>query len=205
MNTRLIAPIAGFDENGVYGIGPHLPWGREDGRSAIKLDMGRVVQVTRDTLLAEGKKNILVMGRKTIESMGWRSLPKRRTIVVSQTVDEKEVNANRSPEDRIAVALNTRQAIDRALELEDCGHIFLFGGETVWLEGLTGNLCNAAFITVVKCDSVALSLHKEGDVRKLPHMLLDETFTGMNCETTPMKDMWGETEVNLEFRNYIKP
>jgi hypothetical protein len=85
------------------------------------------------------------------------------------------------------------------------GHIFLFGGETVWLEGLKSGLCNAAFITIVMCDSVAMSPHKKGLVRRLPELLRDETFTGMVCERVPMTDMWGAAEVQLEFCNYTKP
>lgn len=201
----MIGPIGAFDQNGVFGIGLHLPWGNEQGRSAIKLDMGRVVEVTRKTIPAEGKQNVLVMGRGTFESMGQIALPGRRTIVLSQTLNEREVNADRPEGKTVAVVLNASQAVTRALEYDDCGHIFFFGGESVWLEALKSNLCNAAFITVVNCDSVPMSMHKEGEVRRLPEMLLDTTFTDMNCERIPMTDMWGDVSVELEFRNYMKP
>lgn len=201
----MIGPIGAFDKNGVFGIGPHLPWGDEQGRSAIKIDMARVVEVTRKTILAEGKQNVLVMGRGTIESMGWRALPGRRTIILSQTLDEQKVNADRPEGKTFAVARNASQAVTRALEYDDCGHIFFFGGENVWLEALKSNLCNAAFITVVNCNSVTMSLQKEGEVRRLPEMLLDTTFTDMNCERVRVEDMWGDVSVELEFRNYMKP
>jgi dihydrofolate reductase len=205
MSDRLIAPIAGIDQNGVFGIGSYLPWSNETGRSAIKLDMGRLVLITRNTLFAPDTKNILIMGRGTFDSIGKRSLPGRRTVVVSQTLTEHEVNLGRADEDRIAIAQNIPQAVARALQFKDCGHIFLFGGETVWLEGLKSGLCNAAFITIVMCDSVAMSPHKNGLVRRLPELLRDETFTGMVCERVPMTDMWGAAEVQLEFCNYTKP
>ena len=201
----MIGPIGAFDKNGVFGIGPHLPWGNEKGGSAIKLDMGRVVEVTRNTTLAEGKQNVLVMGRGTIESMRWRALPGRRTIILSQTLKEREVNADRPEGKTVAIALNASQAVTRALEYDDCGHIFFFGGESVWLEALKSNICNAAFITVVNCDSVPMSMHKEGAIRRLPEMLLDSTFTDMNCERIPVEDVWGNVPVELEFRNYMKP
>ena len=204
MQKRMIGPIGAFDQNGVFGIGLHLPWGNEQGRSAIKLDMGRVVEVTRKTIPAEGKQNVLVMGRGTAESMGWRALPDRRTIILSQTLDEREVNANLPKGKTFAVERNASQAVSRALEYDDCGHIFFFGGESVWLEALKSNLCNAAFITVIKCDSVPMSMHKKGNVRRLPEMLLDTTFTDMNCERILVEDMWGDIAVELEFRNYMK-
>lgn len=205
MSDRLIAPIAGIDQNGVFGIGSHLPWSNETGRSAIKLDMGRLVLITRNTLFAPDTKNVLIMGRGTFDSIGKRSLPGRRTVVVSQTLTEHDVNLGRADKDRVAIAQNIPQAVSRALQFKDCGHIFLFGGETVWLEGLKSGLCNAAFITVVMCDSVAMSPHTKGLVRRLPELLRDETFAGMQCERVPMTDMWGTAEVQLEFRNYLKP
>ncbi len=204
MQKRMIGPIGAFDKNGVFGIGLHLPWGNEQGRSAIRLDMERVVEVTRKTIPAEGKQNVLVMGRGTIESMGWRALPGRRIIILSQTLDEREVNAGRAEGKTFAVARNASQAVTRALEYDDCGHIFFFGGESVWLEALKSDLCNAAFITVVSCDSVPMSMHKEGNVRRLPEMLLDTTFTDMNCERISVEDIWGDVPVELEFRNYMK-
>lgn len=200
----MIGPIGAFDQNGVFGIGSHLPWGDEQGRSAIRLDMGRVVEVTRKRILADGKQNVLVMGRGTIESMGWRALPGRRTIILSQTLNEREVNANLPEGKTFAVERNASQAVSRALEYEDCGHIFFFGGEYVWLQALKSDLCNAAFITVVNCDSVPMSMHKEGEVRRLPEMLLDTTFTDMNREHIVVKDTWGDISVELEFRNYMK-
>jgi dihydrofolate reductase len=201
---QLIGPIGAFDENGVFGIGLNLPWGGPDGRSLLKLDMKRFVQVTRDTVRAPEKQNVLIVGKNTAKSFGWNPLPKRRMVIVSQTLDENELNAGRDDAKKVAVARNVTQAIERAQQYPDCGHIFLGGGETVWLEGIGSGLCNAAFITVAKCDALTLTAH-EGDLRKMPHMLLHDTYPGFDLDVTMIEDAWRQTPVQLEFRNYMKP
>lgn len=202
--NQLIAPIGAFDENGVFGIGLQLPWGASDGRSMLKLDMQRFVQVTRETVREPGKQNVLIVGKNTAETFRWNPLPKRRMVIVSQTLNEDELNKGREDAKKVAVARNVKQAIERAQRYADCGHIFLGGGESVWLEALDNNLCNAAFITVVKCDSTALTLH-QGTVRRMPHMLEHTTYSEIPLEDSiPLSDLWGNVPVDLEFRNYIK-
>nr|AIA17772.1 Dihydrofolate reductase [uncultured bacterium] len=203
MNDRMISIIGAFDRNGVFGIGEHLPWSGPDGRSLIRMDMGRFVQATRDTVFGKGKQNVLVIGRGSMDAMGWRPLPRRHTIVLSQTINQKEANEKVPEGKRVWVARNAAQALETALSITDCGHVFFGGGETVWLEALKSGLCNRAFITMIECDTVAASEHK-GTVRKLPEMLLDETFEGMQVEHIRLDDTWGDREVMLDFRNYEK-
>lgn len=202
--NRLIALIGAFDRNGVFGIGSNLPWSGETGRSLLKLDMGRFVQVTRDTLLEPGKQNVLVLGRESMEAMGWNPLPKRHTIVLSQRVSQQEASSKVPQGKEVQVARNVNQALEMALSLPDCGNVFFGGGKTVWMEALKCNLCNAAFITMVGCDTTTMTKHS-GEIRKLPEMLQDNTFVDMKAEhVPPIRDMWDETEVELHFRNYLK-
>lgn len=118
MKTRIIGVVGAFDENGVYGIGLNLPWGSSDGRSLLKLDMGRFVEVTRRTA-PEGKRNVLVIGRGTAEAMGMSPLPGRHMIVISNTLNEAEINKDRPKEKQLAVVKNTTEAIERALSLDN--------------------------------------------------------------------------------------
>jgi dihydrofolate reductase len=203
MNDRIIALIGAFDENGTYGIGNFLPWAAANGRSMLQVDMKNFVDKTRSA--PEGKQNVIVVGRGSFEAMGSRPLPGRRMIVLSQTLDEHIVNATLSPEKHIAVARNCSQAIDCAVAYHDCGNIFFGGGETVWLEALKSNLCNTAFITHIHCDTVAISIHKEGLVRRLPEMLKDETFVNMRQNTPNIhQDSIDGKPVSLEFVTYKK-
>lgn len=201
MDSRIIAVIGAFDENGVYGIDSHLPWENENGRSSIKYDMGRFLYVTKETA-PEGKQNVLIAGRSTAETFQMCPLPDRRMIVVSNTLDENEVNFGRNDDKKIVIARGLTEAMEKALVFDDCGHIFFIGGRTVWRRALVYSLCTHAFITIVQCDAVAQSPYL-GKVHKAPEMLQDETYTGMKLEcSTSMVDTWGDKEVELEFRNY---
>lgn len=206
MKNRMIGVIGAFDENGLYGIGPHIPWSTPEGRSHLKLDMGRFVLVSR-TSAPEGTKNTLIVGRGTAEAMGMRTLPGRHMIVLSQTLDESTLNGSSKEigDNWLYVARNAQQAVERACSFKDGGHVFFAGGYEVWLQGLKSGLCTNAFITVVKIDARKHSTFT-GDPRYAPEMLRDETFIGMKrSEDLPLvDDMWESSPVELEFRNYGK-
>lgn len=200
----MIGIIGAFDEYGLYGIGPHMPWGKEDGKSALKLDEGRFIAVTKDSA-PEGRTNTLVVGRGTAEAMGMRPLAKRRTIILSQTLDERRLNEGLPEGSKLFVARNAQQAVSRALSWSDAGHIFFAGGYEVWLQGLKSGLCTHAFITIVKCNALKRSTFT-GEPRYAPEMTLDETFVGMKQPENlpPLEDVWEDRSVELEFRNYMK-
>ena len=202
MEKRIIGVVGAFDRNGIYGIGPHLPWGSADGRSKLKLDMGRFVEVTRKSA-PEGKQNVLVIGRGTAEAMDMRPLPGRHMVVISNTLDEKAVNATLPDGKKIAVVKNVQQAIERATAFDDCGHILFGGGYEVWLQALKSGLCTHAFITVVMCDSDVMSLYCD-EVRQAPEMTNHATFVDMTVESYQVNDKWDDKDVELEFRNYMK-
>jgi dihydrofolate reductase len=205
MYKRKIGIIGAFDENGTFGIGSFLPWGSETGRSLLPKDMKEFVSVTK-TPPEDGLKNVLVVGRKSFEAMGSRPLPGRYMVVLSQTLNEREVNTNLPDDKKIAVERNTTQAIDRALSFKDCGHIFFGGGETIWLEALKSGRCNTAHITHVICDSVARSIHKDGEIRRLPEMLGPTIYENAGMVMQPPKfdtDLWSEENINLIFETYL--
>jgi dihydrofolate reductase len=199
----MIAVVGAFDENGVYGIGSHMPWEDENGRSGIRYDTGRFLYITRETA-PQGKRNVLIAGRRTAETLGMRPLPGRRMVVVSRTLHEDEVNAGRGEEESITVAHGLSAAMEKALAFEDCGHVFFIGGYEVWQRALAFQLCTHAFITVIRCNTVARSIYK-GDCHRAPDMLLAATFGGMDLvDSVTIVDSWGESEVELEFRNYAR-
>lgn len=203
MDFRMIAVMGAFDENGVYGIGPHMPWEDERGRSGIRYDMGRFVLITKD-IAPKGKKNVLVVGRSTAEAMKMLPLPGRYMFVLSRTLKEEEVNAGRGKNEKLYIVRNALHAIEAARALEDSGHVIFAGGREVWIQALQSGICTHAFTTVVKCNAVERSLYK-GEIREAPEMLRGETFCGMKLEcSTSMVDTWGDKEVELEFRNYAR-
>lgn len=66
----MIKMILACDLNGVIGNGNSLPWGR-----SLPYDLNRFKELT------EG--HIVVMGRKTFESLGSKPLPNRENVVLS--------------------------------------------------------------------------------------------------------------------------
>jgi dihydrofolate reductase len=204
MKNRMIGVLGAFDKYGLYGIGPHIPWGTPEGRSHLKLDMGRFVLVSR-TSAPKGMRNTLIVGRDTAEAMGMHPLPGRRMIILSRTLDESMLNGNptRTGDNQLYVARNAQQAVERACSFEDGGHVFFAGGYEVWLQGLTSGFCTHAFITVVKTDARKHSTFT-GEPKYAPEMLHDETFVGMKrSEDLPSADdIWKDMRVELEFRNY---
>jgi dihydrofolate reductase len=97
-----IVGIAAVARNGVIGVNGGLPW-------LLPGDLPRVKALTTG--------HVLVMGRKTIDSIG-RALPGRSTVVVTR-------QPGWSAED-VHVAASVSQAIEVAASIDD--PIFVFGG-----------------------------------------------------------------------------
>lgn len=118
MTTNLIA-IAALSENRVIGDGNRIPWHLpEDFKFFKATTMGHV----------------LVMGRKTFESIG-RPLPGRETIVLSRSGFTH-------------AGVRTVASLDEIAKLSDARKIFICGGAEIYRQGLT--LCSDLFLTHVK-------------------------------------------------------
>ena len=85
----IISHVVALSNNNVIGVDNNLPWN-------LKTDLNHFKNYTTN--------KIIVMGRKTFESIG-RPLPNRLNFVVSRTIDEIE-NA--------FVFKSTKEAIDAA-------------------------------------------------------------------------------------------
>lgn len=203
MNPQMIAVVGAFDENGVYGIGPHMPWENEKGKSSLQYDAGRFVLVTKGTA-PKGKKNVVIVGRSTAEAMKMLPLPDRYMFVLSRTLEEEDVNAGRGKNEKLYIVRNALHAIEAARALGDSGHVIFAGGREVWLQALQSGICTHAFTTVVKCNSAKHS-HYQGEIHRVPEILDDATFVSMRLEESiAISDYWGNKEVELEFRNYAR-
>jgi dihydrofolate reductase len=112
--------IAAMAANRVIGRGNTLPWHLpEDFAWFKRKTMGQVV----------------VMGRRTFESLGRKPLPDRSTIVLSRTLRD-------IPGVRVASSL---AEIDPASE---AGEVFICGGAQIYTQALP--LCSDLYLTVVK-------------------------------------------------------
>lgn len=71
-----LSMIAAMDQNNAIGKNNELPW-------RLPADLANFKALT------SGK--LIIMGRKTWESLGCRPLPNRKTLVISRSADEMEV------------------------------------------------------------------------------------------------------------------
>ena len=125
----IISHVVALSNNNVIGVDNNLPWN-------LKTDLQHFKNYTTN--------KIIVMGRKTYESIG-RPLPNRLNFVVSRTIDEIK-NA--------CVFKSTKEAIDAAkkkcLDDENYNEIVIIGGGYLFKDTL--EIANKLVLTNVDCD-----------------------------------------------------
>jgi dihydrofolate reductase (trimethoprim resistance protein) len=128
MTVSLVAARA---LNQVIGNGPNIPW-RVKGEQKL----------FREITLG----GILIMGRKTFESIG-KPLPGRSTIIVSRNLTYK------------AQGCQTARSLEAALQLtaEDPRPVFIVGGGEIYRQALEQQLVDTVHLTTIQTEV-------EGDV-----------------------------------------
>jgi len=117
--------------NGGIGCSNSLPW-------KLKDDIKHFKTVT--TFNTEYKENILIMGRRTWESMGGKPLPKRICIVVSTTLDTIEGGF---------VENSLDNALQKATSFGRGRYIFVIGGVSLYKEAFKHPLLETIYETRV--------------------------------------------------------
>jgi dihydrofolate reductase len=119
-DKTMIKMIAAVSINGVIGINNELPW---QGRYADDMKLFRTMT----------KDSIVVMGRKTYQSIGGKPLPKRENRVVASKPFEEKAVAHLSPTSK-----TNYTSLEAALAAPnpDNRDIWLIGGESIYTEGL---------------------------------------------------------------------
>lgn len=109
-----ISIIAATSNNGIIGKNNSLPFDRpEDMRFFRKMTSSK-----------NGLESVVIMGRKTFESIGSKPLPKRHNIVITQSKIE---GIETYPTIQMAMAEGTG--------LEECD-VWLIGGSNIYREGM---------------------------------------------------------------------
>ena len=137
-----ISHVVALSNNNVIGVNNSLPWN-------LKTDLAHFKNYTSN--------KIIVMGRKTYESIG-RPLPNRINLIVSNTI--KEING-------AELFKSTEDAINKAKELcinKNLDEIIIIGGGYLFRDTLS--ITNKLVLTKVDCNI-------EGDVF-YPNINLDE-------------------------------
>ncbi|MDE1920753.1 MAG: dihydrofolate reductase [Candidatus Omnitrophica bacterium] len=136
--------VVAFDSS--YGIGKNgrLPW-------RLPGDLRRFKEIT--TGEDQGlKKNAVIMGRKTWESLPekFRPLPNRVNVVLSRRRDFK-VPAG------VLCFQNLDEALTALSSLNNIGDIFVIGGAEIYASAMAHPLCQKLYVTHVKgafdCDA----------------------------------------------------
>lgn len=113
----MIKMIAAVSKNGVIGIDNTLPWA-----GSYPEDMKHFRTMT--------KNSVVIMGRKTFESVGSRPLPSRRNIVISRLANGLGVLNTEGVE----VYASVKEAIDKCDG--DTRDIWIVGGERIYDAGM---------------------------------------------------------------------
>ena len=131
--------IVAVDEKMGLGKDGAIPW-----RSSR--DMRRFKDVTLRPS-GEGKQNVVVMGRKTWESLPdkFRPLPGRLNIVISSR------SGLSLPEGVIQVNVFD-QALAKAADRDDTGEVFVIGGGIVFSEAIERKECHNLYLTHIAGD-----------------------------------------------------
>ena len=123
-----ISHVVALSNNNVIGVNNSLPWN-------LKTDLAHFKNYTSN--------KIIVMGRKTYESIG-RPLPNRINLIVSNTI--KEING-------AELFKSTQDAINKAKELcinKNLNEIIIIGGGYLFRDTLS--ITNKLVLTKVNCN-----------------------------------------------------
>ena len=123
-HRKQVVIIMAVEKNNGIGFQNKLPWPR------IPEDMEHFKSITTRCKDDYNKINAVIMGRKTLESMGEKPLLKRVNVVVSTTYEMKKDNRN------FIVLPNVKKAIDFLQYEDSIEDIFIIGGSEIFSEGI---------------------------------------------------------------------
>ena len=125
-----VAQIAAISSNRCIGKGNDLPW-------HISADLQHFKAMTTEATDSD-IKGIVILGRKTFESMGSKPLPKRISFIITSQLDYAEQkglvdNDNAYVVHNLDDALTQAASLAKTLQLDT---IWVIGGEKVFSEAL---------------------------------------------------------------------
>lgn len=185
-----VAHILAVSKNGVIGLkydgGSYdMPWGM-----ALKEDMKRFRKVTSG--------NVVIMGRNTFESIGYKPLPKRVNIVISSSIE-----ANEFDYENLIICRDVKSAIDTSeyIGLMASCDVLIMGGAHVY--GQTLPYINTAYVTVVDED-YQMDKYDEFDYIYLGYTYknFDRHFDKQDLDN--ITEYIGDKEINYSFHKFTR-
>jgi dihydrofolate reductase len=135
LKGRTFYVIAAIDENGGIGRNGKLPW-------RIPSELAYFKYVT--TAAIRNKRNVVIMGRNTWESIPdrFRPLPDRLNIVLSRNSEYTAPGA--------IVIPNLSSALAYCEKENSIDDVFVIGGAELYKEAVVHPACVAIFLTIIK-------------------------------------------------------
>lgn len=122
-----------------FGIGKEgeLPW-------RLPADLKHFKQIT--TAAPAGKQNVVIMGRKTWESLpaNFKPLPERINFVISRQ--------NLSLPQGVFLSSSLEEALNQANKIQNLHHIFVIGGGQIFEAAMKLPNCAALYLTKINRD-----------------------------------------------------
>jgi dihydrofolate reductase len=131
MYKPIVNIIAALSNNNAIGMNGTIPWD-------IPEDLMYFKQLTKD--------NIVIMGRKTFDSLPVKPLPFRINIVITSN------SLNSEESDNLIFADSFLNAYNKAVKLPMPKKIFIIGGQRVYEEALKNLDIDTCYITRVDTD-----------------------------------------------------
>ena len=128
-----VAQIAAISSNRCIGKDNKLPW-----HISADLQHFKAMTTKQNDGDADSIQGIVIMGRKTFESMGSKPLPKRVSFIISTQLDYAE-QKNLTDRDDAYVVHNLDDALTQAASLAHGAHldtIWVIGGEKVFKDAI---------------------------------------------------------------------
>lgn len=136
-----IAVVAAVDENSGIGRDGSIPW-----RNSADFQWFKTLTTH---IFVPGKKNAVVMGTKTWNSLP-KALPERLNVVVSTRSRKQE-------EVGVEFRVGLRETVASLVERDDIGKIFIIGGGTIYNQALSLGNVKELYLSRVKgvydCDT----------------------------------------------------
>ncbi|XP_053200687.1 dihydrofolate reductase-like [Panonychus citri] len=179
MKIRNFSLIAAICDNYGIGVNNKLPW-------RLKNEMNYFTRITI-TSDDESKKNAVIMGRKTWESIPekYRPLDGRINLIVSRTVTEKPIKSD-------GVFSDLKSALVQASCMDEVDQIFIVGGEQIYREALTFPECSTIYLTRIEANFDCDSFFPKFD---------EKIFQEISKETVP-KEIQEENGLKYKFHVY---
>lgn len=149
------------------GINGQLPW-------AISEDLKFFSKLTRSGS-GSNKKNALIMGRKTWDSMGRRPLKERKTAVISSSLS---LDGDDYPD--VAVFRSLEESFDSLMKDNTVESIFVCGGESIYRKTLESDLVDQIYLTRVARDDVEFDTYFPEMPRRFLPVYMSQTFRSMD-------------------------